>query len=169
MDYVVGLYNTLTNLGMKVWLDGGWGVDALLGRQTRPHDDVDIVIEQKNVPKLRELLGKQGYTNVPRDDTSPWNFVLGDHAGHLVDVHAVVFDSDGNGLYGPLKNGIMYPVASFTGRGIIDRQEVRCISPEHVVKFHTQYAPDENDIKDVMAICDKFGIKYPVGYSLLKK
>lgn len=32
---------------MRVWLDGGWGVDALLGRQTRPHDDMDIVIEQK--------------------------------------------------------------------------------------------------------------------------
>jgi lincosamide nucleotidyltransferase A/C/D/E len=23
--------------GLVVWLDGGWGVDALLGRQTRPH------------------------------------------------------------------------------------------------------------------------------------
>ena len=30
--------------GLVVWLDGGWGVDALLGRQTRPHQDLDLVI-----------------------------------------------------------------------------------------------------------------------------
>ena len=32
--------------GVRVWLDGGWGVDALLGEQTRPHKDLDIVVEQ---------------------------------------------------------------------------------------------------------------------------
>jgi len=25
-------------------LDGGWAVDALLGRQTRPHGDLDIAL-----------------------------------------------------------------------------------------------------------------------------
>jgi lincosamide nucleotidyltransferase A/C/D/E len=29
---------------IPVWLDGGWGVDALLENQTRPHKDVDIVL-----------------------------------------------------------------------------------------------------------------------------
>lgn len=32
---VVDLYAHLTDLGIEVWLDGGWGVDALLGEQTR--------------------------------------------------------------------------------------------------------------------------------------
>jgi lincosamide nucleotidyltransferase A/C/D/E len=30
--------------GITVWLDGGWGVDALVGRPTREHDDLDIAI-----------------------------------------------------------------------------------------------------------------------------
>jgi hypothetical protein len=42
--------------GIEVWLDGGWGVDALLGSETRPHVDLDIAIQHKDVPKLGELL-----------------------------------------------------------------------------------------------------------------
>lgn len=28
--------------GISVWLDGGWGVDALLGTQRRRHKDLDV-------------------------------------------------------------------------------------------------------------------------------
>lgn len=31
---------------IAVWLDGGWGVHALLGEQTRPHRDLDLVISR---------------------------------------------------------------------------------------------------------------------------
>ena len=34
---------------IKVFLDGGWGVDALLGYQSRAHNDIDIFVE-KNEP-----------------------------------------------------------------------------------------------------------------------
>ena len=49
-------YTRLENLGINIWIDGGWSVDALLGEQTRHHEDLDIVIQQKDVLKLRELL-----------------------------------------------------------------------------------------------------------------
>ena len=52
---VIELYNELENLGTKIWIDGGWGVDALLGKQTRTHEDLDIAIEWKDVPKLRKF------------------------------------------------------------------------------------------------------------------
>ena len=29
---------------IKVFLDGGWGVDALLGHQSRSHNDIDHLI-----------------------------------------------------------------------------------------------------------------------------
>ena len=32
----------------KVFLDGGWGVDALLGYQSRAHNDIDIFVEKKD-------------------------------------------------------------------------------------------------------------------------
>ncbi len=41
---VLEIVHRLEGAGVVVWLDGGWGVDALLGRQTRPHDDVDVII-----------------------------------------------------------------------------------------------------------------------------
>src|SRR5947209_7555340 len=98
---VVDLYRRLTDRGIALWLDGGWGVDALLDEQTRPHDDLDIVVEERHLLGLRELLESEGFRDIERDDTSAWNFVLGHQDGRLVDVHVVVFDEAGNGTYGP--------------------------------------------------------------------
>ena len=33
---VVGLLDIFGEHGINFWIDGGWGVDALLGEQTRP-------------------------------------------------------------------------------------------------------------------------------------
>src|SRR5438874_13741981 len=44
---LVDLYEALGRLGVQIWVDGGWGVDALLGKQTRPHKGLDIAIEAK--------------------------------------------------------------------------------------------------------------------------
>ncbi len=157
----IDLYAKISDLGIEIWVDGGWGVDALLGEQTRPHSDLDIVIQQKDVPALRTLLEGKGYRDVPRDDTRPWVFVLGDAAGREVDVHAIVFDEQGNGLYGPIEKGVMYPAASFTGTGTIAGHAVRCISPEYLVKFHSGYELRASDYADVTALCKRFGIELP--------
>lgn len=162
---LLSLYTDLRALGIRVWIDGGWGVDALLGEQTRPHADVDIVVEQKDLPALRAHLEAQGYTDVPRDDTAPWNFVLGDSTGRLVDVHAVVFDAQRNGLYGPPERGVMYPAESLTGHGTILDQPVECIAPGWLVQFHTGYPLRPQDFADVDALCRRFGIPYPPEYT----
>lgn len=156
---VLALCESFAGKNIDVWLDGGWGVDALLGKQTRPHEDLDIIIEEKNLPKMRELLEAKGYKDVSRDDTRPWNFVLGDMGGRLVDVHAFSFDENGNGVYG--NHGPAFPAECFKGRGTVLEKEVKCISAEQIVKFHTQYEPDENDVKDVTALCERFGIELP--------
>lgn len=162
---VINLYTKLDDLEVEIWIDGGWGVDALLGDQTRPHKDLDIVIQEKDVPKLRELLKARGYKDVERDDTKPWNFVLGDASGHEIDVHVIVFDAEGNGRYGPIEKGVMYPADSLTGTGTIDGHTVKCISAEWTIKFHSGYARKDQDVKDVAALCDRFGIEYPEEYA----
>ncbi len=53
---VINVINLLEQDQIDVWLDGGWGIDALLGEQTRSHADVDIVIRHSSVPRLLELL-----------------------------------------------------------------------------------------------------------------
>jgi lincosamide nucleotidyltransferase A/C/D/E len=46
-DVVVQLLQLFDQHGIEVVVDGGWGVDALLGKQTRVHADVDIALEHK--------------------------------------------------------------------------------------------------------------------------
>jgi len=161
---VVHIYEMLTAAGVPIWIDGGWCVDALLGEQTRAHSDLDIAIEQKHVLKLRELLAAQGYQETKLEQARPWNFVLADAQAHEMDVHVIILDDRGNGIYGPPANGEMYPAAALTGTGVINRQAVRCISPEWMVKFHSGYALKEKDFRDVSALCAKFAIALPQEY-----
>ncbi|UCB43774.1 MAG: nucleotidyltransferase family protein [Dehalococcoidales bacterium] len=161
---VIAFYTELDRMGIQIWIDGGWGVDALLGEQTRPHADLDIVIQQKDLQEVVELLEERHYQNVERDDTRPWNFVLVDNEGREIDFHVIVLDDKGNGIYGPTEIDFMYPTGSLSGTGKIDGCSVRCISPEYLAKFHTGYRCQEKDIKDVSALCQKFGIDYPEEY-----
>ncbi len=141
---------------IKIIIDGGWGVDALLARQTRPHEDLDIAVEHKDVALIRELLEARGYQDVPRDDTRDCNFVLGDENGHLIDIHSFTFDEHGEILF-----GVPYPFNSLNGSGLIGEYPVRCITPEWMVKFHTGYELDENDCQDVRLLCQQFNIAIP--------
>lgn len=161
---VATLYERLEAHGLRVWIDGGWAVDALLGKQTRPHADLDIAIEQADVARLRSLLKSGGYTDIARADSSAWNFVLGDKAGRRIDIHAIVFDAAGNGILGPPENGNMYPAGSLDGSGVIAGRKVRCIAPAFLVRFHTGYPPRETDRHDVALLCKHFGIPLPDAY-----
>jgi lincosamide nucleotidyltransferase A/C/D/E len=162
------IYGALERIRVEIWVDGGWGVDALLGKQTRIHKDLDIAIQEKDVPKLLELLGSRGYRDIKLEEARPHNFVLGDTRNHQIDVHVIVLDEKGDGIYGPVEDGRMYPAASLTGTGTIDDHPVRCISPEWLVKFHSGYPLKVKDLKDVSAICEKFGIELPEEYRRMK-
>jgi lincosamide nucleotidyltransferase A/C/D/E len=166
---VVGLYTELEHLGITIWIEGGWGVDALLGEQTRPHQDLDITIQQKDVSKLRRLLQVRGFKEIKLEEARPWNFVLGDESGREIDVHVIVIDAVGNGIYGPAEKGETYPAASLTGSGLINGRCVRCISPEWAVEFHSGYELREKDFRDVSALCKKFGIDLPEAFALFEK
>jgi lincosamide nucleotidyltransferase A/C/D/E len=54
----------LTESGVSLGLDGGWGVDALLGSQTRPHDDLDLIVRLDDVGQLEDALAQIGYVRV---------------------------------------------------------------------------------------------------------
>jgi hypothetical protein len=41
---VVEILGWLRAASAEVWLDGGWGVDALVGEQTREHKDLDLIV-----------------------------------------------------------------------------------------------------------------------------
>jgi lincosamide nucleotidyltransferase A/C/D/E len=153
---VVDIIKLLEQNGIEVYVDGGWGVDALLHEQTRKHGDLDVALPHKFVPKLRELLETSGYIDVPRPDTRDCNFVLGDDKGHLVDIHSYTFDENGNNIF-----GIAYKPQHLTGAGIINGYPVKCIPPDVMVEFHTGYDGDDVDYHDVKVLCERFNIPRP--------
>jgi lincosamide nucleotidyltransferase A/C/D/E len=79
--------------GFEVYVDGGWAVDALLGEQTRPHDDLDIALPHAQVPRLRALLSMRAFCEQRRDDSRECNFVLADEAGRRLDVHSYALEA----------------------------------------------------------------------------
>jgi lincosamide nucleotidyltransferase A/C/D/E len=149
---------------IEIIIDGGWGVDALLGKQTRLHGDLDIALQHKYVLLLRQLLQAKGYKDIPGDDTKEFNFVMGDNRGHEIDFHSYTFDNQGNNIF-----GIKYPRESLTGIGKINGYSVKCISPEWMVKFHMGYKFDEDDYRDVLALCQHFNIPMPSDYEKFRK
>jgi lincosamide nucleotidyltransferase A/C/D/E len=151
----------LKDAAIAVWLDGGWGVDALLETQTRPHKDVDIIVRVPDVAKLREILAHRRFA--VRDGSPPDSFVLANGSGLEVDVHAVVFDDEGNGVY-RMANGEdwIFPAEGFRGRGVIDGTGVYCLSPGTQVLCHAHgYVPVEKDFRDMELLEQRFGVELP--------
>jgi len=158
------LYQELKEAGIKVWLDGGWGVDALLGEQTRPHDDVDFVVQAKDLNALAAILKGMGYKDVPRDDTRAWNFVLGDDSECEVDIHVININENGDGIYGPPENGEAYPTYALKGVGAIHGREVLCMSLAYQLVNHTGYKLRDKGFQDIRNLCQKFGCEPPEEY-----
>ena len=158
---LVDLLQLFESAGIETWLDGGWAVDALLGKQTRPHKDVDIILRVADLPKLREILESRGFEI--RQGGTESNFVLADRSGLEVDVHAIVFDRDGNGVY-RMEDGSdwIFPAAGFSGLGVVQGISARCLSPETQVLCHAHgYVPTEKDLQDMELLQGRFGVELP--------
>jgi lincosamide nucleotidyltransferase A/C/D/E len=162
-DDVLAFLALMAEAGVGVWIEGGWAVDACLGEQTRPHADLDIVIEKRDLEAAVATLRARGYDDVPRDDTRPWNFVLGDDAGHEIDFHVIGLDEQGRGIYGPPENDDFWPAAALRWSGVVAGQPVRCTSPAWLVASHAGYELKEKDRADVTALCERFEIDLPDG------
>jgi lincosamide nucleotidyltransferase A/C/D/E len=54
----IDLYKLFDQHGIKIWIDDGWGVDALLGHQARKHDDLDIALHHSNLPGSLPAFGR---------------------------------------------------------------------------------------------------------------
>jgi lincosamide nucleotidyltransferase A/C/D/E len=127
---VVRVLARLEAARVDTWIDGGWGVDALLETQTREHDDLDLVLSVDDVPVFMDVAQSLGYKHVA--GAPPRSFVLVDSAGRQIDVHPVSFSEDrGGGVYIMDDGGEwIYPTAGLSGIGKVEGHAVRCLSPE---------------------------------------
>jgi lincosamide nucleotidyltransferase A/C/D/E len=157
---VHGVLDLLAEQGVAGWVDGGWGVDALLGEQSRPHDDLDLVVEAGTIGVARAALLAQGFT-VQRD-WLPTALALRHADARAVDLHPVAPSADGGGDQTLLDGGRFHygpPV-----EGVIAGRRVRCVAVESQLRCHLGYQPDDDDRADMRRLSERYGIALPPPY-----
>lgn len=160
---VLSVLVELESARLFVSVDGGWGVDALLGYQSRPHDDLDLVIDVAEVESVCDVLQPLGYE--PALDEMPTRFVLVAEGDRRIDVHPMYFDDTGF-AHQRLPGGRLFTcrISALCSSGQIDGTTVPCLSPELQLAAHTGYDPDDADRHDVGRLCHRFELPLPVGY-----
>lgn len=151
----------LDGRGVAFWVDGGWGVDALLGEQTRPHEDLDLVVEAHHELVVVDLLRGRGYAEVETPFSTWFHSVWRDGESRMIDLHVITINDQGDGKFGP---GDVYPAAGLQGQGFIGGRIVRCITAEVQLGFHLGYDHDDGDRADVLALCERFDLSVPPQY-----
>ncbi|MBO0839321.1 MAG: hypothetical protein J2O49_00650 [Sciscionella sp.] len=190
---VIDILTALDDAGVRVWVDGGWGIDALLGARSRPHADLDLVIDAGDVALARGVLADAGFSTVLRD-WLPTALALADDRGRQVDLHPVTPTPDGGGdQHLPAGASFHYPAPV---AGVIDGRAVRCVflarfacsstpsigsamqaslallSPQSgvdaatQVRCHLGYPPTGTDRHDMALLRERLGVRLPEQYRL---
>lgn len=158
---MLDVVRALGDEGIDAWLDGGWGVDALVGEQTRPHEDLDLAVDRDRLADVQRALGQLGFTIDPGVEPGlPARLVLADD-DRVVDLHPLVFDETGNGwqqLDASGRRWGRYPADDLDARGVVAGQVVRCLSPALQLRFHLGYEWTERDRHDVRLLQDRFQV-----------
>jgi lincosamide nucleotidyltransferase A/C/D/E len=156
----VDLLKKAGQIGVDVWISGGWGVDTVVGRQTRPHNDIDIFVQKKDARAFTEMLRLNGYRETKMEYTT------NDHTGWCnpdnctIDLHLFEFAEAGTLRF----ENETYPSDVLNGTGTIGGITVRCLTAEAQLLYHQGYEQTEKDRHDVLLLCKTFGLSIPEEY-----
>lgn len=160
---VLDVLNLLADAGLTAWVDGGWGVDALLAVTTREHEDLDLVVRLDEIDMVRTALARAGFTTVLRD-WLPTALAVADHTGRSVDLHPITRSPDGGGHQALLDgDSFHYPPPV---RGLIGGQVVACVDPATQMLCHVGYELTEKDRADMANLRAIYGpvVSHPSGH-----
>jgi lincosamide nucleotidyltransferase A/C/D/E len=168
----IQIYQSLAANDIPVWIVGGWGIDALLREQTRPHKDLDILVLVDDVVRMRDILSGDGYGLKELWSENSWTldahgteiptaFVLRDAEGREVDVHAMRLDDRGQGIPAWAAEDLVFTRQDLAGEGTIAGAAVRCFSPEMQVLAHTGYDLPDEQLRDLELLHKEFGVACP--------
>jgi lincosamide nucleotidyltransferase A/C/D/E len=156
-DDAVTLYQLLEQHCIRFWLMGGWGVDALLHRESRPHKDLDILVVLGDLPKLQNLLDERHFSLQRVWEESRWvdgeserwptAFVAADAMTRELDVHVIDIGLDGT-IIQLYDNQWPFP-DSIAGHGTIAGVAVTCVSKETQRAMHAGYNLPAEHLQDL--------------------
>ncbi|MGW0600164.1 nucleotidyltransferase domain-containing protein [Streptomyces sp. NPDC002776] len=154
---VLSVLTLLRRAEVDVWIGGGWGIDALLGEQTREHRDLDLMHRQDQEAAVVAALSEAGF--VESLDWRPVRFVVTAPAGREIDLHPLVFGEDRSAVQASTEpeRPFIYSSACFV-TGTVEGTAVPCLSAEQQVYFHQGYEPTDRDRQDMAQLRRAFGI-----------
>jgi len=147
---VLAVLDALTSAGCRFWLEGGWGVDALLGRQSRPHRDVDVDIDGRYEVEALEALAGLGYEI--ETDWRPNRVELAAAGRGWVDVHPLTLHADGSADQAGLEGAVYHFAADYFTTGSLAGRPIPCFSVAAQRLFHSGYTLGPHDIHDLAAV-----------------
>lgn len=128
---VIETLDALSATGVNTPVIGGWGVDALVGEQSRVHRDLDLIVDSEQMDTALRALADLGYDEWYREESSRLGDVevLGDvvavrdSALRAVELHPVAVDLAGLDLV----------------EGAIGGRSVSCFSAEQQIRAHAEF------------------------------
>jgi lincosamide nucleotidyltransferase A/C/D/E len=145
---VTDLLAACSRRGIRVWVAGGWAVDAVVGHQTRPHDDLDLAVDAAQLGEIFALLGDHGFSVTV--DQLPSRAELTAGSGSRVDLHPVQFAADGSGVQAGLAESSCFRYAADAfSQGVIAGHPVPCLSVRQQLQFREGYELREVDHHDL--------------------
>ena len=174
-DSVLRVFRLLEGRGIPVWIDGGWGIDALLKRETREHLDLDLIIPGERLDFAESVLGELGFSRCTLTQM-PTRLVLRNAEQLQVDIHPVTLKPDGSAEHIDIDDNtgkhyaFVHPAAGLSGVGIIGGRIVRCTTAAEQIRQRAErrYSPWKQtriresgasvDLEDIISLQQEFCI-----------
>ena len=150
LEDLLSVLDLMDSSGITSWLDGGWGVDALAGEQTREHRDIDVDFDAQHTEKLLALLAERGY--VLETDWAPARMELHSPQWGYLDIHPFVLNADGTAKQADLDGGWYEFAPDYFGSAVIAGRTIPCISVKGQRVFHSGYELREQDRHDLAVL-----------------
>lgn len=144
------IINLLENAGITYWIDGGWGVDILAGKQTRVHRDIDVDFDALYTEKLLKILAEHGYEI--DTDWAPVRIELYSEKYGYLDIHPFVLNEDGTSKQADLEGGWYEFDRDYFGNAVFEGKIIPCISVKGQKVFHSGYEARDKDKHDISII-----------------
>lgn len=152
-ENLMEVLNLLDGLKIKYWIDGGWGIDILLGKQNRVHRDIDVDFDGKFTDVLLDALNVKGYTIVT--DWRPARIELYHPELGYIDIHPLIISEDGSAKQAGLNDDWYEFKEEWFSSALFEERTIPCISAEAQKLFHSGYElreVDKIDLKNLASI-----------------
>lgn len=158
-DSFLWMIDLLNEWQIDYWVEGGWGIDTLLGKQTREHRDIDIDFDASAEAELMEKLLELGYQIIT--DERPTRVELYHPKHGFLDLHPFDLSEAGKMKQANPEGGWFELEVDWFSEAIFEGRRIPCVSVEGQRLFHSGYELRKIDLIDL----DKLNDSYPVDNS----